>query len=41
MEYRVKGIPTFIYLVNGTEVRRLTGSTSKGMIRNVFRKPLF
>ena len=39
--YKVRRIPTYIYLVDGEEVRRRSGSLSQPALRSMFRKPLF
>ena len=28
-KYKIRGVPTFVYVVDGEEVRRITGPTSK------------
>lgn len=36
-KYRVRAVPTFVYVVNGREVRRITGPASKNKIARLWR----
>ena len=40
-KYRIRVVPTFVYVVDGEEVRRQSGGASKDMLRLLFRQPLF
>jgi len=40
-KYRIRYLPTLVYVVDDKEVRRKTGSTSKDNLRKVWRRPLF
>ena len=40
-KYRVRRVPTFVYVMNGKEVRRRSGNCSAGSLKMIFRKPLF
>lgn len=40
-EYKVRSVPTYVYVVNGQEVRRRTGSLPVSTLRQLYRKPLF
>lgn len=41
MKYRVRRNPTFIYVRDGHEVRRMSGYPSKNSLRRIFREPLW
>lgn len=36
-EYRIRSIPTFVYVVDGQEQRRITGTTSKDRLKGIAR----
>ena len=40
-KYRVRVVPTFVYVVDGEEVRRQSGATNATMLRLLWRPPLF
>jgi predicted DsbA family dithiol-disulfide isomerase len=37
-QYGVRAVPTFIYVVDDEEVRRITGPTSKDRLINMWRR---
>lgn len=37
-KYRIRAVPTFVYVVDDHEVRRITGPTSKGKLKNLWSK---
>ena len=37
-EYRIRSIPTFVYVVDGQEKRRITGMTSKDRLKGITRR---
>ena len=39
-DYEVRSIPTFIYLIDGHEVRRSKGAMSANSLREMWRRPL-
>ena len=40
-QYHIRVVPTFVYVVDGEEVRRQTGGGSKEMLRMLWRPKLF
>lgn len=40
-QYKVSRNPTYIFVVNGKEVRRGTGQKSVAALKTLMRKPLF
>lgn len=38
-EYNVWYLPTFVYILDGEEVRRIGGATSKEKLRRMWRSP--
>ncbi|MCA9263119.1 MAG: thioredoxin family protein [Planctomycetales bacterium] len=39
-KYKIRSVPTFIYIVDEKPVRRVNGSTTKTRVRNMFRKTI-
>jgi thioredoxin-like negative regulator of GroEL len=37
-EYNVRGVPTFVLVVDGEAVRRITGPTSQDKLRGLFHQ---
>jgi predicted DsbA family dithiol-disulfide isomerase len=37
-QYKIRGVPTFVYVVDGEEVRRITGPTSKQALIRLWRR---
>jgi len=40
-DYRIRRVPTFVYLRDGEEVRRASGNMAAQTLRNLWREPLF
>lgn len=40
-QYKVRRNPTYIFVMNGKEVRRATGPKSVAALKTMMRKPLF
>ncbi len=39
--YKIRSVPTFVYEINGEEIRRRTGRLSLASLRQMYRQPLF
>ena len=40
-KHRIRVVPTFVYIVDGEEVRRQTGGVSEDVLRLLWRPALF
>ncbi len=40
-KYSIRGVPTFVYVVDGEEVRRITGPTSKDRLIRLWHGGFF
>ena len=40
-QYRIRRVPTFVYEMNGEEVRRMGGSCTAATLKMLCRPPLF